>query len=530
MESSKGTAQMFLEWIYDPTAWVGLLTLIVLEIVLGIDNLVFIAILADKLPESQRNKARLMGLGLALGMRLILLSMISWIVTLTRPLFTVGSMDFSGRDIIMIVGGLFLLFKGTMELHERMEGHHGAGKGGAANAVFWQVLIQIVVLDAVFSLDSVITAVGMVHHLPVMIIAVIISMGIMMLTSKPLMVFVSRHPTVVVLCLGFLMMIGMSLLAEGFGFHIEKGYMYAAIGFAVLIEAFNLFIRRNAARLVTTGDLRDKTATVILSMLGAKSNEVNLGETANSMAEKVEAAEVYSDEEKDMVRGVLTLGDRSVRSIMSPRTEIDWIDVNATQDDIKKTVFESVHSRLLVADAKLESIVGVVSTKEVLVALADGKEVDIRAMAAVREVLMVPDVVDVMQLLGKLRVAPLQIAVIYDEHGSVTGLVTQTDYLEAIAGEFPDEDETLSEVPQQEENTWLFEGWADIERVNSAIEEDLSDAEESYATLNGYVMWKLGDKPKVGSVFDASGFRFEVIEMANLVAGKIRITKVPEAA
>lgn len=521
---------MFLEWIYDPTAWVGLLTLIVLEIVLGIDNLVFIAILADKLPESQRNKARLMGLGLALGMRLVLLSMISWIVTLTKPLFTVGSMDFSGRDIIMIVGGLFLLFKGTMELHERMEGHHGAGKGGAANAVFWQVLVQIVVLDAVFSLDSVITAVGMVHHLPVMIIAVVISMGIMMLTSKPLMVFVSRHPTVVVLCLGFLMMIGMSLLAEGFGFHIEKTYMYAAIGFAVVIEAFNLFIRRNMARMITTGDLRDRTASAVLAMIGAKSNEVNLGDAANSMAEKVEAAEVYSDEEKDMVRSVLALGGRSVRSIMSPRTEIDWLDVNVDPVELKETVEKTVHSRLLVSDGELENLVGVISTKEVLVGLANGEKVDVSALASAREVLMVPDVTDVVQLLGKLKVAPLQIAVIYDEHGSFTGLVTPTDILEAIAGEFPDEDETLSEVPQQEENTWVFEGWADIEHVNSALDEDLSDDEKNYATLNGYIMWKLGDKPKVGSVFDASGFRFEVIEMANLIAGKIRITKVPAAA
>jgi CBS domain containing-hemolysin-like protein len=530
MESSKGTAQMFLEWIYDPTAWIGLLTLVILEIVLGIDNLVFIAVLADKLPENQRNKARLIGLGLALAMRIVLLFSISWIVTLTNPLFTVATMNFSGRDIIMIVGGLFLLFKGTMELHERMEGHHGTGKGSAANAVFWQVLVQIVVLDAVFSLDSVITAVGMVHHLPVMVVAVVISMGIMMLTSKPLMVFVSRHPTVVVLCLGFLMMIGMSLLAEGFGFHIEKGYMYAAIGFAVLIEAFNLFIRRNAARMITTGDLRDKTATAVLSMLGTKSHEVNLGETANSMAEKVEAAEVFSDEEKDMVRGVLSLGDRSVRSIMTPRTEIDWIDVNASQEDIRETVIKTVHSRLLVADDVLEKIVGVVSMKEVFVAIAEGRDVDIRAMAASRDVLMVPDIVDVMNLLEKIRVAPLQFAVIYDERGVVTGLVTQTDYLEAIAGEFPDEDESFSEEPQQEENTWMFDGWADIRSVNSAIEEDLSDDDEDYTTLNGYVMWQIGDKPSVGASFDALGFKFEVVEMAGLVAGKVKISKLSAVA
>ena len=516
---------MLLEWIYDPTAWVGLLTLVVLEIVLGIDNLVFIAILADKLPEHQRNKARLMGLGLALLMRLVLLSMISWIVTLTQPWFTVGTLSFSGRDVIMIVGGLFLLFKGTMELHERMEGHHAIGKGGVANAVFWQVLVQIVVLDAVFSLDSVITAVGMVHHLPVMIIAVIISMGIMMLTSKPLMLFVSRHPTVVVLCLGFLMMIGMSLLAEGFGFHIEKTYMYAAIGFAVLIEAFNLLIRRNASRLVTTGDLRDKTATAVLAMLGSRSSEVNLGDAANSIAEQVEKAEAFSEEETDMVRSVLQLGDRSVRSIMSPRTEIDWIDVNATQDELRSNIVETVHSRLLVADGELENMVGIVTAKEVLVGFAAGGEVDVRALAKARTVLMLPDVSDVMGLIDKLRVAPLQMAVIYDEHGAVTGIVTPTDILEAIAGEFPDEDESLSELPQEEPDTWVFEGWATIERVRDAVGVDLADPEETYTTINGFVSYELGEKPEVGTKIEARGMIFEVTAMDNLVVGKIRITK-----
>jgi CBS domain containing-hemolysin-like protein len=510
----------------DPAAWVGLLTLVLLELVLGIDNLVFISILASKLPESQRNKARLMGLGLALMMRLGLLSVISWVVTLTQPLFAVGTWTFSGRDVIMIVGGLFLLFKGTMELHERLEGHHASGKGGAANAVFWQVLVMIVALDAVFSIDSIVTAVGMTRHLEIMVIAVVISMIIMMLTSHILMEFVSRHPTVVILCLGFLMMIGMSLLAEGFGFHVEKSYMYAAIGFAVAVEAFNLFIRRNAARMVTTGDLRDKTASAVLGLLGVKSSEINLGDAASSMAEKVEAAEVYSDEEKDMVRSVLGLGGRSVRSIMSPRTDIDWLDVNVDQDELKATVEKTVHSRLLVSDGDLEKLVGVVSTKEILVGLANGQVVDVRALASAREVLMVPDVMDVVQLLGKLRVAPLQIGVIFDEHGSFSGLVTPTDVLEAIAGEFPDEDESLSEVPQQEENTWVFEGWAAIENVNSALEVDLSDDDDSYSTINGFVMAKIGDKPSVGTVVEESGFRFEVTEMDKLVVGKIKITKI----
>lgn len=213
---------MIFEWMADPAAWAGLLTLIVLEIVLGIDNLVFIAILADKLPEHQREKARLAGLSLALVMRLALLASVAWIVTLTQPLFTALGTEISWRDVILIVGGVFLIFKGTMELHERLEGRHGHEQSGAANAVFWHVIAQIVVLDAVFSLDSVITAVGMVRELSIMAVAVIAAVGVMMLASKPLMAFVSRHPTVVILCLGFLLMIGFSLVVEGLGFHIPR--------------------------------------------------------------------------------------------------------------------------------------------------------------------------------------------------------------------------------------------------------------------------------------------------------------------
>ncbi|EHG01116.1 putative transport protein [Escherichia coli cloneA_i1] len=194
-----------MEFLMDPSIWAGLLTLVVLEIVLGIDNLVFIAILADKLPPKQRDKARLLGLSLALIMRLGLLSLISWMVTLTKPLFTVMDFSFSGRDLIMLFGGIFLLFKATTELHERLENRDHDSGHGKGYASFWVVVTQIVILDAVFSLDAVITAVGMVNHLPVMMAAVVIAMAVMLLASKPLTRFVNQHPTVVVLCLSFLL-------------------------------------------------------------------------------------------------------------------------------------------------------------------------------------------------------------------------------------------------------------------------------------------------------------------------------------
>ena len=197
-----------MEWIADPSIWAGLITLIVIELVLGIDNLVFIAILAEKLPPKQRDRARVTGLLLAMLMRLLLLASISWLVTLTQPLFSFRSFTFSARDLIMLFGGFFLLFKATMELNERLEGKDSNNPTQRKGAKFWGVVTQIVVLDAIFSLDSVITAVGMVDHLLVMMAAVVIAISLMLMASKPLTQFVNSHPTIVILCLSFLLMPG----------------------------------------------------------------------------------------------------------------------------------------------------------------------------------------------------------------------------------------------------------------------------------------------------------------------------------
>ena len=260
-----------MEFLMDPGIWVGLLTLIVLEIVLGIDNLVFIAILADKLPPEQRDKARIIGLTLALLMRLGLLFAISWLVTLTEPLIEVFGKTFSGRDLILLFGGLFLLYKAVSELHERMEGKTEVHvTTNVVYASFTAVVAQIVVLDAVFSLDSVITAIGMVDNIYVMMIAMIVAMVVMLVASKPLTNFVNRHPTVIILCLSFLLLIGISLIAEGLGFHITKGYIYSGIGVAILMEGFNQYRLRNTQKHAAKIPLRHRTADSILKLMGSR--------------------------------------------------------------------------------------------------------------------------------------------------------------------------------------------------------------------------------------------------------------------
>jgi predicted tellurium resistance membrane protein TerC len=231
-----------MDLLTNPETWIALLTLTVLEIVLGIDNVIFISILVGKLPPSQRDRARYVGLGLAMGMRILLLLTISWIVGLTAPVFTIAGNEFSWRDLILIGGGLFLLWKASTEIFESLEGepaHHAEG-GGEAGAAFGPIIIQIVLLDIVFSLDSVLTAVGMVDELAIMIAAVVIAVGIMLFASGPLARFVHEHPSVKILALAFLLLIGVTLIADGFGVHVDKAYIYAAMGFSVFVEALNL--------------------------------------------------------------------------------------------------------------------------------------------------------------------------------------------------------------------------------------------------------------------------------------------------
>jgi predicted tellurium resistance membrane protein TerC len=231
-----------MEWLLAPDAWIALVTLTSLEIVLGIDNIVFISILAGKLPAAERERARRTGLVLAMGMRIALLVSLAWVSRLTGVLFTAFGYDISGKDLILIVGGLFLLAKSTHEIHQKLEGDEGVAST-RVRATFASVIVQIVLLDIVFSLDSVITAVGMVREIPIMIAAVVIAVAIMMIGARPLGEFVERRPTVKMLALSFLLLIGVALIADGLDHHLPKGYIYFAMGFSVFVEMLNQRVR-----------------------------------------------------------------------------------------------------------------------------------------------------------------------------------------------------------------------------------------------------------------------------------------------
>lgn len=504
----------------DPSIWVGLLTLVVLEIVLGIDNLVFIAILADKLPPKQRDKARIIGLSLALIMRLGLLSLISWMVKLTTPLFSIAQFSFSGRDLILLLGGIFLLFKATTELHERLEGQQSHGGNNRGYASFWSVVAQIVVLDAVFSLDAVITAVGMVNNLAVMMTAVVIAMGVMLLASKSLTRFVNNHPTVVVLCLSFLLMIGLSLIAEGFGFHIPKGYLYAAIGFSILIELFNQIARRNFLKSQSNRPMRERTAEAIHRLMGGKSHR---HEEEDQQSQTLPNHETFAEEERHMISGVLTLASRSLRSIMTPRTDISWVDCERSPAEIRMQLLDTPHSLFPICRHSLDDVIGVVRAKDLLVALENGE--NIVAFAEKTTPIVVPETIDVINLLSVLRRAKGRLVIVSNEFGVVQGLVTPLDVLEAIAGEFPDEDETPDVVVDGD--GWIAKGGTDLHLLQQILDTyELVSPTDDYASLAGLLLAQSGQMPVVGEIIEIPPLKFEILELVEYRIERVRITKM----
>ena len=508
------------DWLTDPAAWAGLLTLVVLEIVLGIDNLVFVAILADKLPAQQRDRARLMGLGLALVMRLLLLAAMSWLVQLTAPILTWRGFSLSWRDIVLLLGGAFLLFKATLELHERLEAGDEHGAGERIRVRFWLAVAQIVALDLVFSLDSVITAVGMVDHLAVMMIAVVIAMVLMIGASKPLTVFINARPTVVILCLSFLLMIGFSLVAEGFGFHIPKGYLYAAIGFSIMIEAFNQAMRRNRQRSLFSSPrtLRDRTAQAVLRLLGAGGEDEE--DAPKAAAAVAESGAVFGKDELAMVQGVLDLAHRPVRSIMTPRPEISWIDPREDAEKLRAEVIASSHRWLPVAGDDLDQLVGVATSRDLLASLLEHGRIDTDSV--VRKPMSVLESLSVLRLIDEFRRAPLQVALVVDEYGSVLGLVTPADVLEVIAGEFPDEDSGDPAAVQESDGAWLLDASLDLRRVEHLLGRRLS-GDDSFSSLAGYVLQQLGRLPAEGERFSCEGLRFEVVAMDGARIGRLRV-------
>lgn len=513
-----------MEFLLDPAVWVGLLTLIVLEIVLGVDNLVFIAILAKKLPAAQQDRALYTGLGLALLMRMVLLSIMSWLVTLTAPVFTIFDHPFSWRDMILMGGGIFLLFKATSELHERLEARPHVESGKPSTAGFWLVIAQILLLDAVFSIDSIITAVGMVDKLWIMCTAVVIAMGVMLAASRPLTAFVNRHPTVVVLCLSFLLMIGLSLVADGLGFHIPKGYLYAAIAFSIMIESLNQIASRNSAKQAQRIPFRERTTMAIMGLL--EKRERRTPETAAEVMAPPDL-ESFGADERYMVGGVLSLADRSVRMIMTPRSEIGWLNLAKPFDEIVEDAKTLAHSLFPVGNGSLEQFVGYVKAKD-FIGCRNAEELAERAKK--RHPFMVPETISVIRLVRDLKKNRASLVLVTDEFGVIQGLVTSHDILEAIAGDFPDEGDHALIVKDDASGGWIADGSMDLLMLEQVLQTDgLFEKNDDFVTVAGLLLKRFARLPKAGEAAVISGWNFEVLAVEKNRIASVRITRALQA-
>jgi CBS domain containing-hemolysin-like protein len=515
-----------MEIFLDPAIWAGLLTLIVLEIVLGIDNLIFIAILADKLPPEQRQKARVVGLSLALVMRLVLLASISWLTSLTATLFTIFTYDISWRDLILFIGGIFLIFKATMELHEKLEGAQSKKTGPIHYSSFWSVIIQIIVLDAVFSLDSVITAIGMTPHIEVMMLAVIIAMMVMIYASSFLMDFVSQHPTVVILCLGFLLMIGFSLIVEGLDYHIPKGYLYAAIGFSVLIEGFNQFAQRNRRKTYEKIDARTRLSEAVIGLLGSKTVNPNIQSELATLKPRQEEANVFKPEERLMINRVLQLSEQPVRAIMTPRSDLYWIDLNDKKETIEREILECSYSCIVVTrDGDMNVPLGVLIKKDIANMFLEKKTLG-ELEKIVRQPLIVPDSMTVLQTMDSFRKSKIHIAFVIDEYGTLEGLVTLTDVMEAIAGDMPEDHATEDDFTYEilENGSFIINGNLTMQELTEIL--NITEFPEGdYSTAAGIALNVLQKVPVEGDSFMVGDFMFTIKAMDGRRVGRIFIKR-----
>ncbi|BGI51448.1 MAG: TerC family protein [Buchnera aphidicola (Ceratovacuna japonica)] len=515
-----------MEIILDPSNWAGLLTLIILEVTLGIDNLLFITIISNKLPVHQRDKARIIGLSIALCIRLILLFLVSWITTLNSTIIQIKGFKFSSKDIILFLGGLFLLFKAITELNERLDHPKNIKIENKIYTSFWFVIFQIVLLDVIFSLDSVITSLGVVNKLSMMIISMIIAMIIMLYAAKIITKFINKHPTIVLLCISFLLMIGLSLIAESTGFFIPKGYLYTAVVFSTLIELFNQIAKRNFIKYQSNMPMRKRLAEIVIKLMSKKqkdkSNKKEENKKNNYIANFKKENEEFKDEERYMMHGVLTLALRSIRSIMTPRGEISWVNSEHKNKKIRSKLLKSPHSLFPVCKGELDKIVGIVRAKEMLIALE--KKINILDFSSKISPIIIPDTLDPINLLKILRKAKGNFVIVTNEFGVIQGLITPLDVLEAIAGEFPDADETPDVI--EEKNSWLVKGNTDLHSLEQLLNVDkLVDKEKKCASLAGFLISNTGNIPNIGETIKINNLEFTIIKSNRYKIKLVRIRK-----
>ena len=515
-------------WVSDPSAWVGLLTLAALEIVLGLDNILFIVVLSQKLPPAESAKARYIGICGAVIIRLILLTFAAYAAAVTVPLFTLFGTGFTVRDTVMLPGGLFLLYKATADLHQKLEGGKEetaltlSRAGGSSLAM---VSVQIMVLDAVFSVDAIVTSVGMTEHVFIMMAAVLLSMVVMLSASGLISAVVSRHPTLVILCLGFLLLIGFSLIMEGLHIEVPKGYLYAAIGFSVLIELFNEIARRNILGLGSTGSMqnRELAANLVLRLLGSRSSEVS------SLKEAIvqrTGEGVFNQSEKDMVARVLQLSSMPVRAVLTARHDLDFLRLDDPAESVLETAMSSTHSRMIaVLRDHQDCPEGYVPRAEVLALGVRSKVSQEELQKLVQQPLYLPESVNILKALDEFRAAKCYVGFVYDEFGTFEGIVTLRDIMEEVSGELPDQSE-IPEVVKLDNGIYRIDGnaaLADVARITGFK----APPSEHYQTIAGFILDCLQRVPEVGEVLSFGTARIEIVHADKTSIDAVKLMTSP---
>ena len=507
-----------MDFFSNPALWAGLIILICIEVVLSLDNLALIDVLAGKLPENQRGRARTVGMLMALGVRVGLLCLLWQLLAVDAPIFTLAGFVFSPRSILLLCGAVFLIAKATRGLHDRLEGGLPMEDTASDNTGFWYIAAQIAALDAIFSLDGVAVALGLMDSLGLMILAVVAAMPAAILLNRKRPHFRLRHPTIQILCLNYLMIVGLTLMADAAGLHIPKGYVYAAIGFSMLVEGGRQMLDRRRDLRLGQRSLRLRTAGTVLRLLGSSTTfrKQPGSEASPDSADLTGGA-------RDMLYGVLTLGERHIRSIMTPRPEITWVDIEDTPTEIRDEVRQSPHSVYPVRRSSTDEVLGVVYGKDIMAVLPEAGGFDLNGI--LQPPVFVQDSVGILRLMEVLRATRAKIVLITEEYGSVVGLVTPLDILEVIAGEFPEVDEDPDFIPDGE-NCWKVDGGTDLHRLELLLDTDiLRDNAGDYVTLGGYLMHNLGRLPQSGDTLEEGDLCFEVLEATDRKVDLVRVRK-----
>ena len=517
-----------LAWISEPTAWIGLLTLTLMQVVLGLDNLLFIAILSAKLPPRQSRKARYLGLGASLVVRLILMFFAAYIIAMKEPLFTLFGQDFSYRDLVMLTGGLFLLYKSTEELHGKLEGNDSeeVSVTKAAGQSLLIVSTQIMILDVLFSVDSIITAVAMTNHMMIMTIAVVVGMGLLTWASGIISRFVSRHPTLVILCLGFLLLIGFNLIMEGLHFEVPKGYLYSAMAFSILIEIFNQVSRKNLLKLKKAGSMqsRELAANLVLRLLGSRNDEVQ--NFREAIYERT-GSNVFNSQEKEMVSRVLQLSSLPVKAILTARNDLQMLKIDgATENVIKQVLMHTKTNLVAYRQGQKDQPLGFLSRSEVLGLVVENRCNAQELEKIVQQPLYLPETVNILKVLEAFRSSKKYIAFIFDEFGNFEGLVTLHDVMEEFAGDMPDRSES-AEIVSLDKSSYRIDAeavLADVYRV-TGLKLPLS---EHYQTLAGFILDYLQRVPNKGEVIDYNGWKMEISQASPTSINEVKLTRPQE--